>query len=57
MSSPGRRTKAFERLLRDERGAGMVEYLILVGCIGLAAQTAFARSAGHWRVRPTIKRR
>lgn len=41
MSSPGRQTKAFKRLLRDERGAGMVEYLILVGVIGIAAQTAF----------------
>jgi pilus assembly protein Flp/PilA len=34
--SPG-----FRGLLRDTRGAGMVEYLILVGVIALAAQTAF----------------
>jgi Flp pilus assembly pilin Flp len=31
----------FERLLRDTRGAGMVEYLIIVGVVAIAAQTGF----------------
>lgn len=42
LPSPNSRPPGWVRgLLRDSRGAGMVEYLIILGVVALAAQTAF----------------
>lgn len=35
-----------ERLLRDERGGGFVEYIILIGLVALVAITAFTTFGG-----------
>lgn len=36
-------TNKARRLLRDERGAGMVEYILLAGVVALASLTAFTQ--------------
>jgi pilus assembly protein Flp/PilA len=36
-----KKNRSFTQLIRDQRGAGMVEYIILVGVVALLAIVAF----------------
>jgi Flp pilus assembly pilin Flp len=39
--SPSRSTRSIRKLAKDTRGAGLVEYIILVGVVALGGMTAF----------------
>jgi Flp pilus assembly pilin Flp len=41
--NPGRVVRRFRELAADRRGAGLVEYIILVGAVALASAAAYGQ--------------
>ena len=46
LATNGTKGSLRERLLRDQRGAGLVEYAMLAGLVAIAAITAFQTFGG-----------